>query len=108
MNRPELPGPGGDHEPVFDAPWQAQAFAMAVALRDRGTFDWPELAAALGAELATGRDYWDAWLAALETLVAGHGLTDPAALDERTAAWQRAAAATPHGAPITLDRGQRA
>ncbi|MBC3190059.1 nitrile hydratase accessory protein [Pseudonocardia sp. C8] len=91
------------HEPVFDAPWQAEAFAIAVALQDRGLLDRAEFAAALGARLAGGAAYWDAWLAALEALVTDRGLTDPGSLDARTAAWQRAAAATPHGSPVTLD-----
>ena len=33
--------------PVFRAPWEAQAFAMALTLHDRGVFTWPEWAAAL-------------------------------------------------------------
>lgn len=95
MSRPE--------GPVFEEPWQAQAFAIAVTLQDRGVLDRRDFAEALGAELETGHDYWDAWLAALEGLLAEHGLADPGSVDDRTAAWQRAAAATPHGSPITLD-----
>ncbi|HBR38100.1 MAG TPA: nitrile hydratase accessory protein, partial [Sulfitobacter pontiacus] len=33
-----------DDEPVFDAPWQAQAFAMAVSLHQSGAFTWAEWA----------------------------------------------------------------
>lgn len=89
--------------PVFDEPWQASAFALAVALQDRGVLDRADFAAALGAALEGGHDYWDAWLVALEQQLGEHGLTDPGSVDERTAAWRRAAAATPHGTPITLD-----
>ena len=89
--------------PVFDEPWQASAFALAVALQDRGVLDRRDFAVALGGELESGHDYWDAWLAALEQLLAEHGLTDAGSVEERTAAWRRAAAATPHGSPITLD-----
>jgi hypothetical protein len=31
--------------PVFRAPWEAQAFAMAVTLHERGVFTWQEWAA---------------------------------------------------------------
>lgn len=95
MSRPE--------PPAFDEPWQASAFALAVSLQDRGTLRRDEFAAALGAELRRGRAYWDAWLAALEGLLTARGVTDGAALDARTDAWRRAAAATPHGVPVVLD-----
>jgi nitrile hydratase accessory protein len=36
---------------VFDAPWQAEAFAMVVALHQRGLFAWPEWAEMLSAEV---------------------------------------------------------
>jgi nitrile hydratase accessory protein len=97
--------------PVFRAPWEAQAFAMAVALHERGCFTWPEWAARLAEEIAAarargepddGRRYYHAWLAALEKLVAARGLVPAAALAARTAEWDRAARATPHGQPIVL------
>ena len=40
--------------PVFDEPWEAKVFAMAVRLHERGLFTWPEWTDALGAEIATG------------------------------------------------------
>lgn len=97
--------------PVFSAPWQAQAFAMAMALRDRGLFTWSEWAERLGQEIKKaqadgdpdeGDTYYRHWLAALEGLVVEKGamLTDE--LSERRDAWDRAARATPHGKPIVL------
>ena len=41
-------------EPVFAEPWQASAFAMTVALNERGLFTWSEWAETLGAELKSG------------------------------------------------------
>ena len=38
--------------PVFHAPWQAEAFALAVALNARGVFSWTRWAAVLAEELA--------------------------------------------------------
>src|SRR5579862_7570848 len=37
--------------PVFDEPWQAQAFALAVQLHAAGAFSWTDWAAALADEL---------------------------------------------------------
>src|ERR671912_334301 len=37
--------------PVFREPWEAQAFAMAVALRERGLINWNEWAKILGDEI---------------------------------------------------------
>ena len=39
--------PRDEQGPVFRAPWEAQAFAMALALHEGGAFTWPEWAAAL-------------------------------------------------------------
>lgn len=93
--------------PVFSAPWQAQAFAMAVELHAGGRFTWPEWAGALAAEIAAAgpsdtEDYWQHWLSALEKLVAAKGLASADELAKRHEAWERAAEATPHGRPIVL------
>ena len=108
---PELPR---DAEgPVFAEPWQAQAFAMTVSLHERGVFTWPEWAERLSAEIKAaqangdadrGDTYYGHWLRALEALVAEKGLIAASELGERRDAWDRAARATPHGAPIMLDR----
>jgi nitrile hydratase accessory protein len=37
--------------PVFAEPWQAQAFALAVKLSEKGHFTWKEWAATLASEL---------------------------------------------------------
>ena len=107
-----VPGiPRGEDGPVFREPWEAQAFALTIALYERGLFAWPEWAAALGAEIKraqalgdpdTGETYYRHWLAALESLVAEKGAADPATLARYRDAWDRAAARTPHGLPIEL------
>ena len=46
------PGIPQDSEgPIFRTPWEAEAFAMAVVLHDRGLFTWSEWTAALGEEI---------------------------------------------------------
>ncbi len=100
--------------PVFLEPWHAQAFAMTVALHERGHFTWAEWAEALGLELARSaaddepeNAYYEAWLAALEALLAGKGLVGEAERRARRDAWEAAAHATPHGHPIKLEAGLR-
>jgi nitrile hydratase accessory protein len=94
--------------PVFQAPWEAQAFGMALALHERGYFAWSDFVRYLSAEIAAhadeqdGSHYYQHWLAALEKLVAEQGLVAAHELSRRRAAWDRAARATPHGQPIVL------
>lgn len=93
--------------PAFDEPWQAQLFALTVALHEAGRFAWPEWADAFGARLrhgaSDGSDYFDIWLATLEGLLVARGDAGPEELAALAAAWQRAAQATPHGRPILLE-----
>lgn len=83
---------GGPSAPVFDAPWQAEAFALTVALNESGHLPWSQWADYLSAALREAgihqeaRDtagtslqralstesndaYYRAWLAALEQVV---------------------------------------
>jgi nitrile hydratase accessory protein len=103
--------PRDDEGPVFRAPWEAQAFAMAVMLHERGHFAWTEWAARLAAEIAAARDrgepddgtrYYHHWLAALEQLVADKRIVLADELAARREAWEEAARHTPHGQPIVL------
>src|SRR3954468_747722 len=80
---------GEDGAPVFAAPWEAQAFAMTLALHERGVFTWTEWGAALAAEIKRaqsagdpddGSTYYRHWLAAIERLVAVKGVATPATL----------------------------
>jgi nitrile hydratase accessory protein len=93
-------------EAVFAEPWHAQAFALALALSERGYFTWSEWSAALAEELKgksdDGTHYYEHWLAALERLAMAKGLTDIAALLNRKEAWTDAYRHTPHGKPVVL------
>jgi nitrile hydratase accessory protein len=93
-------------DPVFNEPWEAQAFAMAVSLEAKGLFTWTEWAEALGREIKAqgGRSYYECWLAALERLVEEKRLMSAAERLTRIDEWDRAAKATPHGQPIELKR----
>jgi nitrile hydratase accessory protein len=107
-----VPGiPRDDDGPVFREPWEAQAFAMALTLHERGLFSWKEWAATLADEIKraqakgdpdTGETYYLHWLATLERLVGEKGVASPATLRRYHDAWDHAADRTPHGSPIEL------
>lgn len=99
-------------EPVFEAPWHAQVFALTVHLNEAGHFAWAEWAERFGAtlkkhglskELNGGDDYFAAWLEALEGFLAEIDMADPARVEVVRAAWERAYLSTAHGDPVTLD-----
>ena len=103
--------PRDEDGPVFREPWQAQAFAMALALHERDLFTWPEWGAALAAQIEAshaagdpdlGDTYYRHWLAALETLVAAKQVGSATELARLRNAWDHAADRTPHGQPIVL------
>lgn len=98
--------------PVFREPWEAQAFALVLALHERGLFNWQEWAAALHAAIAEaqsggdadlGNTYYVHWLAALESLALSRNFTSNAELLSRKAQWHAAYLHTPHGQPVALD-----
>ena len=88
------------NEPVFDAPWQAEAFAVTVALNEAGYLDWSEWAQYLSQALREagqsdesslaivhdreGNDaYYHAWLVALERVVRDKDWVGPLQLGAR-------------------------
>ncbi|MCU0968829.1 MAG: nitrile hydratase accessory protein [Rubrivivax sp.] len=107
-----LPGlPRDEAGPVFAQPWQAHAFALTVALHERGAFTWPEWAAALGQAIAAaqaagdadlGDTYYRHWVDALEALVLAKRIGSADVLHALEHAWADAARRTPHGQPVVL------
>jgi nitrile hydratase accessory protein len=107
-----VPGiPRDANGPVFRAPWEAHAFAMALALYQKGLFAWSEWSAMLGEEIKkaqaagdpdTGETYYHHWLATLERMVAEKGATSAQSLAQHYQAWERAMHRTAHGKPIEL------
>jgi nitrile hydratase accessory protein len=99
--------PQPDDTPVFREPWEAQAFAIVVALHQQGLFSWSEWTQTLSSQIAAaqttnGEPYYQHWLAALETLVAAKGLSSREELTRYQRAWEHAAHRTPHGMSIDL------
>jgi len=83
LNRP-------DAARQFNAPWEAQVFAMVVQLGDRGFFSWTEWADTLGGVIRDakaagdpdlGDTYYEHWIRALERILRARGLADEAAID---------------------------
>lgn len=88
--------------PVFEAPWQARAFGLVIALHDADdSFDWVAFQQRLIEEVAVSTDvtpkptqfddlgtlfertYYDQWLTAFERLLIKEGYLDPAEIEER-------------------------
>ena len=70
--------PEADGELVFEAPWQARTFAMAVRLNEAGVFTWKEWATRFAAAIADHEreqviedsdTYYRLWQDTLEQLV---------------------------------------
>jgi len=74
----ELPALPRDSEgPVFNQPWEAKAFALAVRLSEAGCFSWPEWVKIFSREIKAAQDsgdpdlgdtYYRHWLNALERI----------------------------------------
>ena len=85
-------GEGRPRDRSFDAPWQARAFALAVALTDRSDRDWAAFQSRLVDEIEASsavdpddpdETYYRQWLAGLERLLVEEDLVEPGALRDR-------------------------
>lgn len=84
----------GEHEPAFEAPWQARAFGLAVVLTEQGHVDWNDFQHRFATRL-DGRegelseaDYYRHWVEALEETVI-EGMASRTELSSRVAAFER-------------------
>ena len=84
--------PRKNGELVFEAPWEARAFGLAVALTEQRRYTWDEFRPRLEAELGPGpedgtpSDYYQRWLASFETILLEKGLLGRDEIETRTAA----------------------
>lgn len=89
----DLAIPRRNGEPVFDAPWEARAFSMAVALHEKGVYPWREFSQELATEIAEAErhdhdsTYYERWYATLEKLAKASGLVTQDEVDQRAAAY---------------------
>jgi nitrile hydratase accessory protein len=108
----ELPAlPRDEDGPVFNEPWEAKAFALAVHLSEAGYFTWAEWVEVFSQEIKTakqrgesdsGGKYYQLWLNALEKICTAKGLVAIKDRHHRKDEWRRAYLSTPHGKPIEL------
>jgi nitrile hydratase accessory protein len=83
--------PRKNGELVFEAPWEARAFGLAVALSEAGMYPWRDFSQGLAAETAAVEQqgapasYYERWLETLEKLAIARGLVSLDELDARTA-----------------------
>ena len=83
--------PRENGELIFQAPWEARAFGLAVALNENDLYEWREFSAELAATIAAAEqnndpsNYYARWIASLEELVIARGLISREQLDARTA-----------------------
>ena len=82
--------PRKNGELVFEEPWQGRVFGMAVALHERGLYDWEEFRQTLIAQVAAAEArggpfvYYEIWLQTFEELLARKRLVTGPELDETT------------------------
>ena len=92
--------PRKNGELVFEAPWEARAFGMAMVLHQQDVYPWREFSSRLAAEIAgdstspdtpvfplppdTESRYYQQWLAALEILLLDRGLVTAKEIEART------------------------
>ncbi|MBV7327187.1 nitrile hydratase accessory protein [Chloroflexi bacterium TSY] len=78
--------PRKNGELIFEAPWEARAFGLAVALNEDGAYPWSDFSQTLSQQIAAAQQnksaesddepstYYESWLAALEELLITNGL----------------------------------
>jgi nitrile hydratase accessory protein len=86
--------PDDGDDPTFEAPWQARAFALTVALRRNEAFPWEAfqkrlIDAVAAVETDDEASYYEAWLDAIEGLLLAEGVLGREELAERVAAFER-------------------
>ena len=85
--------PRKNGELVFEAPWEARAFGLAVALNEAGVYPWRDFSQGLAAATAAleqqgaSASYYERWLETLEKLAVAKGLVTLDELDACTAAY---------------------
>lgn len=83
--------PRKNGELVFDAPWEARIFGLAVSLSDRELYDWDAFRDRLVSEIQAaeehddGSTYYERWLASFERLLLEMDVLTAEELDARTA-----------------------
>ena len=92
-NSAQVPGlPVEADEPVFQAPWEARAFAIVNQLATAEYYSWSDWTDYLANEISVteqvspgSKTYYEQWVIACEKLLAAKGLLDPVLIDQQIA-----------------------
>ena len=88
--RGETALPRENGELVFENPWEARAFGIAVVLNEQGTYPWRDFSAGLADEIGSAESsdvdstYYERWLASLERLAIAKGLISEDELESKS------------------------
>ncbi len=79
-----------DSEPVFQAPWEARAFAMVNQLANAQEYSWSEWTEQFATEISIAENeptdtssYYERWVRACEKLLIAKGILEPLAVEQR-------------------------
>lgn len=79
-----------DSEPVFQAPWEARAFALVNQLTTEQVYSWSEWTdrfveeiSAAEAESSNNSSYYERWVQACEKLLLSKGILDIDSIEQR-------------------------
>lgn len=77
-------------EPVFQAPWEARAFAIVNQLANAQRYSWSEWTEQFVQEIAVAENkfkdtssYYERWVRACEQLLVTKGILEPLAIEQR-------------------------
>jgi nitrile hydratase accessory protein len=86
----EIAIPRVNGELVFESPWEARVFGLAVALHEQGAFEWKIFSQSLTDEIASAEkegessSYYERWLRALHHVTTGQDLLATREIVDRT------------------------
>ena len=91
--------PRKNGELVFQSPWESKTFGLAVALHEKGLYDWDEFRKALIDEIKQWNSkhnendeewsYYERWLSSLEKILLKKGIFTKKELDQRTEEFEK-------------------
>ena len=99
-------------ERAFDAPWQAQAFALVLRLNENGCFSWEDWVRVFSEKISASPArpgesvndaYFRQWVDALDAILIETGQFAPGDSPTRAAMWRVAYLNTPHGETVRLE-----
>lgn len=89
-NFPLSDPPQTDHDPAFQAPWEAKAFAIVNQLAKAQRYSWSEWTDQFAQEISAAESeptdtssYYERWVRTCEKLLVTKGILEPLAVEQR-------------------------